>query len=52
VTARRDSLHFSVNGVEVDAVARAGLPVDGQVGWRVNHALDLHVSEFSLEGLD
>lgn len=52
VTARGDSLHFSVNGVEVDAVAREGLPIDGRVGWRVNHALDLHVSEFSLEDLD
>lgn len=52
LTARGDSIRFSVNGVEVDAVARDGLPVDGQVGWRVNHMLDLHVSEYSIEDLD
>lgn len=52
VTARGDSLHFSVNGTEVTSLAREGLPVDGRVGWRINHALDLHVSDFAIEELD
>jgi len=52
VTARGDSLHFSVNGTEVTSVARRGLPADGLVGWRINHRLDLHVSEFSIDELD
>lgn len=52
VEARGDSLHFSVNDVEVTSVSREGLPVDGLVGWRVNHRLDLHISDFTIEELD
>lgn len=52
VEARGDSLHFSVNDTRVTSLARAGLPVEGQVGWRVNHRLDLHISDFSIEELD
>lgn len=50
VEARGDSVRFSVNGAEVAARARADLPVpvDGTVGWRINHRLDLHVSDFSV----
>lgn len=52
VEARGDSLHFSVNGTEVASRPKGDLPVDGLVGWRVNHALNLHVSEFSVEDLE
>lgn len=52
VEARGDSLHFSVNGERVTSLARDGLPADGRVGWRVNHRLDLHISDFSIEELN
>lgn len=52
VEARGDSLRFSVNGQRVTSLARDGLPVDGLVGFRVNHRLDLHISDFSIEELD
>lgn len=50
VEARGDRLRFSVNGTEVTSVARQGLPADGIVGFRVNHRLNLHVSDLSVEG--
>lgn len=43
-----DELRFSVNGDEVARVPRVGLPVDGRVGLRVNHHLDLHVSRLEV----
>ena len=39
-----DSVRVIVNDQPVTAVARAGLPTDGQVGLRINHALDVHVT--------
>ncbi len=39
-----DTVRFLVNDVEVASLPRADLPVDGVVGLRVNHALNLHVS--------
>jgi len=44
-----DSLRVSVNGEPVTAVARKGLPTDGQVGLRVNHALNLHVTRVEVQ---
>lgn len=44
-----ESLHFLVNGREVEALPRRDLPAQGLVGWRINHGLDLHVSEFDVE---
>lgn len=52
VEARGDSLHFSVNGARVTSLARDGLPTEGIVGWRVNHRLNLHFSDFHVEDLD
>ena len=48
VEAREDRVHFFVNGQEVAAVDRAGLAVDGIVGLRVNHALNLHISRLEV----
>lgn len=45
---RAGMLHFEVNGEEVAEVPVASLPVDGVVGLRVNHALNLHISRFEV----
>lgn len=42
-----DTVHFLVNGTEVAALPREDAPVDGIVGLRVNHGLNLHVSSLS-----
>ncbi len=41
---RAERLTLHVNGQEVYATERAGHHVDGSVGLRVNHGLNLHVS--------
>ncbi|GMV06333.1 MAG: hypothetical protein AMXMBFR53_26090 [Gemmatimonadota bacterium] len=51
VEAGRDSIRFLVNGEEVTTLPRDGLPVDGTVGIRVNHALNLHVSRLEVTPL-
>jgi hypothetical protein len=43
-----DSVRVIVNDQPVAAVARAGLVTDGQVGLRVNHALNLHVTRVDI----
>lgn len=43
-----DSVRISVNEQRVTALPRAGLPTDGQVGLRVNHALNLHVTRVDI----
>jgi len=48
VDVARDSVRVIVNDQPVTAVARAGLPTDGQVGLRVNHALNLHVTRVDI----
>jgi len=40
-----------VNGQEVATLPRADLAVDGVVGIRVNHALNLHVSRLEVTPL-
>lgn len=52
VEARAESVHFFVNGEEVASLPREGLAVDGQVGIRVNHALNLHVGRLEVLPLD
>lgn len=47
-----DTLTFFVNGQEVAAVTRGDLPADGIVGLRVNHALNVHVSDLHVVPLD
>jgi hypothetical protein len=43
-----DSVRVFVNDRQVTALARGGLPTDGQVGLRVNHALNLHVTRVDI----
>ena len=45
-----DSVRFSVNGTTVRTLARGAVPTDGQVGLRVNHGLNLHVSKLEIQG--
>ncbi|HJQ21483.1 MAG TPA: hypothetical protein VJ867_14130 [Gemmatimonadaceae bacterium] len=50
--ATADSVFLSVNGTRVKSFARAdlhGFVTDGQVGLRVNHNLDVHVSNFAVK---
>jgi len=51
VEAGPDAIRFLVNGEEVTTLPRKGLPVDGTVGIRVNHALNLHVSRLEVTPL-
>jgi hypothetical protein len=42
-----DSVHFMANNVQVHAIPRSAVSdVSGQVGFRVNHNLDVHVSNY------
>jgi len=40
---------FSINGTTVATFPRADLHADGLVGLRINHGLNVHVSEFKVE---
>jgi hypothetical protein len=44
-----DSIRVIVNDQPVTAVARADLPTDGQVGLRINHALNVHVTRVEVQ---
>jgi hypothetical protein len=50
VDNKRDTsrLVFQVNGQEVYATDAKGMPLDGIVGLRINHNLDLHVEGFDV----
>ena len=49
VRAGRDTVRFLVNGQEVRAVPRSALQdVDGQIGLRINHNLDVHVARLEV----
>ena len=52
VEARADTVRFFVNGSEVASVPRTELGVDGVFGFRVNHALNLHVSRLEARPLN
>ena len=52
IAADDTKLTFIVNEAEVATLPREGLAVDGIVGLRVNHALNLHVDDLSVEPLD
>jgi hypothetical protein len=43
-----DQVRFFVNGSEVKSLPRADLAVDGVVGLRVNHRLNIHVSSLEV----
>ena len=51
VEAGVETVRFFVNGEKVATLSRAELPVDGVVGIRVNHALNLHVSRLAVTPL-
>jgi hypothetical protein len=44
-----DSVHLSANGKRVHSLAKGQLRTDGQVGLRVNHNLNLHISGFEVK---
>ncbi len=44
-----DALKLSVNGKQVASVSKAGLPVDGIAGLRINHNLHLNVTPVSIQ---
>lgn len=48
VQVTNDAVKFSVNGKEVASVSKAGLPLDGVVGLRINHNLRVKVSPVSV----
>lgn len=48
VEVGQDSVFFSVNEVRVAGLASGELETEGLVGLRVNHALDLHISDISV----
>lgn len=50
--ARANVLVFFVNGEEVHRMPTEGQHVDGVVGLRVNHALNLHVTRLDVEPID
>ncbi len=52
VRAGADSVSFLVNDVEVASLPRSEVEVDGIVGLRINHALNLHVDDFGVEMQD
>jgi hypothetical protein len=49
VQVTADSLHFSANGHRVHSLGKGQLRTDGQVGLRVNHNLNLHISAFEVK---
>jgi hypothetical protein len=51
VEARGDEVRFYVNDAEVAVVSREDAAVDGIFGFRVNHALNLHISKLEVTTL-
>ncbi len=49
VTAGAGTVDFAINGTKVASKPRAGLAVDGIVGLRVNHNLNLHVATLQVK---
>ena len=48
VHAGLDEVSFNVNGTQVAGLPRSDVDVDGVVGLRVNHGLNLHVSDLAV----
>jgi len=48
VDVHADSITFSVNGTEVSSLSRDQVMTDGTVGLRINHALNVHVSDLKV----
>lgn len=49
VAVRGDQVHFSVNGTEVATVPASEIPTHGIVGVRMNHNLNVMVSDWSVQ---
>lgn len=48
IEAEGQTVRFLVNGSEVASLPRSEVPVDGVFGFRVNHALNVHVSRLEV----
>ena len=48
VKVEGDIMSFHINGEEVASINTEGWKTDGMFGLRVNHAVNLHISDFSL----
>ncbi len=48
VDVHEETVTFSVNGTEVASASRDQVMVDGVAGLRINHALNVHVSELKV----
>ncbi len=51
IEADGDTVRFFVNDAEVASLSRSEVPVDGLYGFRVNHALNVHVSKLEVTPL-
>lgn len=51
VEARGDTVRFLVNDAEVASLPRSEVPVDGIYGFRINHALNVHIRSLEAEPL-
>jgi hypothetical protein len=51
VEVGKDSVHFFINGEKVAALPRSEVRTDGIVGLRVNHHVNLHISDLSVRPL-
>jgi hypothetical protein len=51
IEARGDTVRFLVNDAEVASLPRSEVPVDGVYGFRVNHALNVHVRSLEAQPL-
>lgn len=51
IEADGETVRFFVNDAEVAALSRSDVPVDGIYGFRVNHALNVHVSRLEVTPL-
>ncbi len=51
VEARGQEVAFFINGQQVAGASRAELPADGTVGLRLNHHVNVHVSDFAVRPL-
>lgn len=52
VEVGEESVRFSVNGTQVATVPRAEVSTDGHVGLRINHHVNVHVSDVSVTPAD
>lgn len=52
IEASETEVLFLINGGKVMSFDRGRVKADGIVGLRVNHGLNLHVSEFNVEAVD